>query len=171
MDPVRTIYAAITDANWRSDRQGIPVADEQEAVQKTLAARGICFQTFEAVSVTVNGKEFKGDAENYSARRFVGIDRLYTRDEVIQSMTDDMAGADKFMRGAISSVIEHYREKPADSVHITGLERQGEFIEIKGDEKVFDRTGQQLWPRVAPSVALENTVTTMKKLQLKPGPR
>jgi hypothetical protein len=167
MDPTKTTYAAITDYNFRTS-QGTPVTDEQDAVQKTLAAHGISFQIYEVASVNVGGKELKGDPENFTPRCWVGIDRLYTRDEVIKSMEDDMARADQFMKGAIKSVIGEYKKMSPDSVHITGLERQGEFIEIGKDQKVFDRTGQQIWPKAGPTVAVANTFTTMKKIHLKP---
>ena len=142
MDPVKKTYAAITDYNF-STKMGTPVADEQDAVQKTLASRGISFRMYEVSSVMIGGKELKGEPENYSASCWVGIDRIYTRDEVIQSMRDDMKHADQFMKSAIASVIEHYEQMSPDSVHITGLERQGEFIGIGQDQKVFDREGQQ----------------------------
>jgi hypothetical protein len=161
MEPTKTTYIAITDYNFRTSA-GTPVTDEQDAVQKTLAARGISFKTYDVSSVNVGGKELKGDPENYSPTRWVGIDRIYTRDEVIQSMQADMAGADSFMKSAIKGVIKEYQKMPADSVHITGLERPGEFIEIGKDEKVFDRTGQQVWPKPP--------LTPMKKIQFKaPG--
>lgn len=167
MDPTKTTYAAITDYNFRTS-QGTPVSDEQDAVQKALAAHGISFQIYEVASVSVGGKELKGDPENFTPRCWVGIDRVYTRDEVIKSMEDDMATADGFMKGAIKSVIGNYKQMSPDSVHITGLERQGEFIEIGKGEKVFDRSGQQLWPKPAPSVAVENVFKPMKKIHLKP---
>src|SRR3954462_5242950 len=103
MEPTKTTYPAITDPNCRAS-EGTPVTDEQDAVQKTLAAHGISFQIYEVASVNVGGKELKGDPENFTPRCWVGIDRLYTRDEVIKSMEDDMARADQFMKGAIKSV-------------------------------------------------------------------
>ncbi len=168
MEPVKSTYIAITDYNFRSSR-GTPVTDERDAVQKALAAHGISFQTYEVSSVTLGGKELKGEPENFSPRRWVGIDRVYTRDEVIQSMKDDMARErDSFMKGAIKSVIGEYEKMPADSMHITGLERQGEFITIGKDEKVFDRQGQQVWPPAPPATV--QVIKPLKKIQLKPGP-
>jgi hypothetical protein len=171
MEPKKQLHAFITSGSWDMSRTPVPVDDDFDAAQKTLAARGICFNTCEITTVELDGQTLKGKPENYSARRYVGIDRLFTRDEVIQSMEADMNGAYASMRDAIRSVIEHYREKPADSIHITGLERHGEFIGIGKDEKVFDRKGQQIWPLVAPDMTTEKTFKPMKPLHLRPkGP-
>ena len=170
MEPKKQLYAFITDYNWTVSRTPVPVTDDFDAAQKTLAARGICFNTCEITTVELDGQTLKGKPENYSARRYVGVDKLYTRDEVIQSMEADMGGAYASMRDSIRSVIDHYREKPADSLHITGLERHGEFIGIGTDEKVFDNKGQQLWPVAAPDVTTEKTFKPMKAIHLKKGP-
>lgn len=170
MEPKKQLYAFITDYNWDVSRTPVPVTDDFDAAQKTLAARGICFNTCEITTVELDGQTLKGKPENYSARRYVGIDRLYTRDEVIQSMEADMNGPWASMRGSILSVVEHYKEKPADSIHITGLERQGEFIGIGKDEKVFDRKGQQIWPALPPDITTKNAVKPMKAITLKKGP-
>jgi hypothetical protein len=171
MEPKKQLYAVITKSDWMQSREALAVTDDADAAQKTLAAHGICFNTYEQTTIEMGGKEFKGDPENRSARRYVGIDRLYTRDEVIRSMEDDLSTASGFMQDAIRSVIDVYREKDADSIHITGLERHGEFIDIGKDEKVFDRRGQQIWPAVAPDVSAANDVAPIKKLQLKTVPK
>jgi hypothetical protein len=84
-------------------------------------------------------------------------------------MRDDLVHAGS-MRDAINGVIEHYKQKPADSFHITGLERQGEFIQLGDGDKVFNRQGKQLWPDPLSQPSTLHVVKPAKKLQLKPGP-
>ena len=145
MQPTTKLYARFTDYSWRAGAP-VEIADEADAVAKAASHRAIVFTTFEQTSVTINGKEMKGEPENISPRRYVGIDKVYTRDEVIQSMEDEKKTLSRDWASAINGVIREYKKMPADSLHITGIERQGEFITLKAGEKVFDRKGQQLFP-------------------------
>lgn len=147
MKPVVRKYAAIT-ARGFSRGPTVEITDEQDAVAKTRK-HGICFLTFERECTVVNGKELLGEPQNYSERRYVGLDRLYTRDEVIADLNADT----RFSRKITEEVIEVFQEYPQDSKFITGLERPGEFIRIKDGEKVFNREGRQLWPELPPPAA------------------
>lgn len=153
MEPLAKHFAALTASGFNRGPT-VEIADEKDAVQKALAQHAIAFSTFDVTTVTLSGKEMKGDPENYSKRRYVGIDQLYTRDEVIAVMKSDTSiGAqshhemDEIFREATQSVIAHFKQDPADSAYITGLERPGEFIRLEDGEKVFNRKGQQLWPQ------------------------
>jgi hypothetical protein len=163
MQPTRQTYASITNADFRAGGD-VPVASEQEAVQKTLAARGIYFRTYEVAAVVLDGQELKGKPENYSGRRFVDIERTYTREEVFTAI-EKIFGR----MGPNDSVRQAFMEYPEGSAYITGLERPGEFIRIEEGEKVFNRAGGQIWPLAAPDVTAANAVTPMKKIRLK-GP-
>lgn len=163
MQPTKQTYASITNPDFRAG-EGVLVADERDAVQKTLSARGIYFRTYEVTSVVLDGQELKGKPENYSGRRFVGIERTYTRDEVfteIEKIFGRMGPNDMVRRA--------FMEHPEGAAYITGLERPGEFIRIEEGEKVFNRAGAQIWPVAAPDVTAANNVTPMKKIRLK-GP-
>jgi len=156
MQPVTKTFIAMTAAGFGRGPSNIEVTDEADAVQKTLAQRCIAFNTYDVTSVTLNGQELKGEPENRSGRRYVGIDRLYTRDEVIADMQKPQPGMrsgnrefDQIFADAVRGVIAEFRKHPADAAYITGLERPGEFIRLKEDEKVFDRNGTQLWPKPA----------------------
>ena len=88
---------------------------------------------------------------------YVGIDQLYTRDEVIALMKSDTTfGAsnhremDDIFREAARSVIAHFETHPADAVYITGLARPGEFIQLKDGEKVFQSNEFNLLVSVSP---------------------
>ncbi len=145
MQPTTKTFAQFTDYSWRTSAP-VEITSEAEALQHATARRAILFTTFDQTSVTINGKEMTGEPENRSARRYVGIDKVYTRDEVIQSMEDEKKTLSRDWAAAVNGVIREYKKMPADSLHITGLERQGEFITLKAGEKVFDRTGKQLYP-------------------------
>lgn len=152
MEPVIKHFAALTASGFNRGPT-VEIANEKDAVQKALASHAIAFSTYDVTTVTLNGKEMKGEPENYSKRRYVGIDQLYTRDEVIALMKSDTTFGvqnhremDEIFREAARSVIAHFETHPADAVYITGLERPGEFIQLKDGEKVFNRKGQQLWP-------------------------
>ena len=86
----KKLYARMTNYNWDTT-SGIEIADEKDAVQKALASHAIMFSTYEVTSVTIGGKEMKGEPENFSPRRYIGIDRVYTRDEVVQSRGGEQA--------------------------------------------------------------------------------
>jgi len=157
MPSEKKLFVTVISSDFRISGPPIEIKDEPEAVQQTLQMRGVCFNTFEMESVTLNGKELWGEPENHSKRRYVGIDKIYSRDEVIASMQAEVKNAfDDLMADAIKSVINFYNKMPADSVHITGLERPGEFIQIKSGEKVFNSAGKQIWPPVTPAPARVN---------------
>lgn len=156
MQPVTKTFIAMTAAGFGRGPSNIEVADEAEAVQKTLAQHCIAFNTYDVTSVTLNGKELRGEPENLSGRRYVGIDRLYTRAEVIADLQKPQPGMrggsrefDSIFAEAMRGVVAEFRKHPADAAYITGLERPGEFIRLKDGEKVFDRSGAQLWPKPA----------------------
>jgi hypothetical protein len=151
-------YAVLTYADWHTDRNAIPVSDEQNAVQKALDVGCIAFSTYETTIIELEGEEFKGTPKNRSSRRYVGIDRLYSRDEMFQAM-EKIWGSGYPSPG----VRQAFMEYPEGDVYITGLERAGEFIHVKDTEKVFSRTGQQLWPAPLPDVILANDVTAFQK--------
>ncbi len=150
MQPTTKTYARFTDYSWRTSAP-VEVTSELETLQHATARHAILFTTFDQTSVTINGKEMKGEPENISPRRYVGIDKVYTRDEVIQAMEDEKKTLSRDWASAVNGVIRTYKQMPADSLHITGLERQGEFITLKEGEKVFDRSGAQLFPAVTQS--------------------
>jgi hypothetical protein len=146
-----TIKTYVRPENWNSfiDKTPQEVKDEAEAVQVALARHAVCFRTYEISSVTFNGKELKGEPENFSPRRYVGVDKLYTRDEVAASYEADIPQAfDRMMAGILKRMARETRKMPPDAVYIA-VERPGEFTELHADEKVFDRDGRQLWPKQA----------------------
>jgi hypothetical protein len=158
-------FARLTNGNW--DNGGtIEVANESDAVAQALARHAICFTTFDVTSVTLNGQEMNGAPQNVTPRRYIGVDRIYTTAEVVAEMeaafqeeTEAVARKGKISPdekewlmislSAFRSVIGEYKKKSPSAAHITGLERPGEFIELKEGEKVFDRQGRQLWPKPA----------------------
>lgn len=154
MQPSTKLYAEFTNSSWRVSERNFEIQDEQEAVQRALQTRAICFRIYEITSVNVGGKELKGDPENFSARRYVGMDRVYTRDEVIAAMRAEKPypgwNVEEF-NAATNEVISNFRRKPENAVFIDGLENPGDFTQIKDNEKVFDSRGRQLWPAVQPS--------------------
>ena len=158
MEPRKQAYAIITDGNFRQARDGFPIQSEREAVEKTLAAHGIYFHTYEITSVEINGKVLKSDPENRSPRNFVGISRVYTRDEAIEeriraATSTGNPDIDLLFNENSDSLVRYFKKQPADAVFITGLERDGEYIRLEKGEKVFDGRGRQLWPALpVPSV-------------------
>jgi hypothetical protein len=161
MKPEKQLYVLITRTGWLTAREGVPVKSEQDALEKTRAARGICFSTYEASSVTLNGKTFTGQAENHSPRRYVGIDKIYTREEALEEM--------RSIYGHVGSVEKAFMQHPEKSVYITGLERPGEFIRLKDGEKIYDRKGAQIWPAAvaAPKIEAGRDISVMKPLHIK----
>jgi hypothetical protein len=169
MDPVKKLYAAI-DYGVRQST-GTPVSDEKDAIEKTMSTGGISFRLYETTTVTVGGKELKGDPENFSPTCWVGVERVYSRDDIVQSYKDQMARTDKYMARSIQLKADHFLKKSPDTMHIPGTDtgRGGpDFVEIGRDDKVFDRKGQQLWPKPKPPVL--RVTKPAKKIQLKPGP-
>jgi len=146
MQPLRKTFAQFTNRNWDVRERNVEITSEQDAVDHALKTGSIVFNTYDVATVMAGGRELKGSPENFSQRRYVGVDKIYTRDEVIQAMEDEKKTLTKDWHSAVNSVIAIYKQKPADSLHITGLERPGEFIGLKDGEKVFDRKGQQIFP-------------------------
>lgn len=167
MDPVKKLYASI-DYGARTS-MGTPVTGEKDAVEKAQASGGISFRLYEVTSVTVGGKELKGDPENFSPTCWVGIERVYTRDDVVQSLKDDISRTDKWMARSIQQTLDHHLQKSPDTMYIPGFDqgRGGpKFMPIGKDDKVFDSKGQKIWPKPPPPVL--RVIRPAKKIQLKP---
>jgi hypothetical protein len=134
MQPSKKLLASFTNADWRRAGDDIEVQDDLDAAKAALKIRAICFNTYEIETVTIDGKELKGDPENISKRRYVGIDKIYTK---------------------ANSIVEqsgmNFQQDPAGSAYITGLERPGEFIRLEAGEKVFDSKGRLAWPLQPPA--------------------
>ncbi|MDE1152993.1 MAG: hypothetical protein PW788_10695 [Micavibrio sp.] len=147
MQPLRKTFAQFTNRSWDVRERNVEIKSEQDAVDHALKTGSIVFNTYDVATVMAGGQELKGAPENFSARRYVGVDKIYTRDQVIKEMEDEKVQTlSSSWAAAIDSVIQIYKQKPADSLHITGLERPGEFIGLEDGEKVFDRKGQQIFP-------------------------
>jgi hypothetical protein len=148
---VAQFYNAAFDRRFKQE-----VADEREAVRLSLKSRTFFFDTYEQVSIDLDGQVLTGAPENRSARRYTGIDRLYTTAEVIAQYESELAQTaslrDTFERGiareALAGVIAEYKKKygPEDRF-IPEPGRAGDFIGLSQDEKAFDHMGAQLWPQ------------------------
>ena len=150
MQPSKKLFAEFTGRSWCVSEKDFEIRSEQEAVQHALQISAILFNTYEVTTVTLGGKELKGEPDNFSNRRYVGINKIYTRDEVISFLQQEQPypGWDaKMFHETMESVVDVFKEKSVDEVYITGLERRGEFINIEAGQKVFDKKGQQLWPK------------------------
>lgn len=167
MQPDIKNFAYFTDSNWTQNQEPVEIKDEADAVQMALKNNAICFTMFEVPVVTLNGQELRGEPQNNTGRRYVGFDRLYTRDEVIQHLqsnnsnpfdqmdfidpdfdTDDEL-SDLFAE-ATNDVLNAYKSDPADSVYIYLGGRDEDFSQLKPTEKVFTAQGIALYPPATP---------------------
>ncbi len=157
MTPKTTLIAQFYNASF--DRRGREeVADEQDAVRKGLHRHACLFETFEQTSVDINGKILTGEPQNLSGRRFIGIDTLYTVQDVIASYERDLANVNsirdtfsrQIMRGVLKGMVRTYKKNDPDQIFIAEPGRPGDFIGLKPGEKAFDRSGTQIWPKLEP---------------------
>jgi hypothetical protein len=155
MNPKKTLIAQFYSASF--DRNGaLEVASEQDAVQQSLAQNAFFFETHEIASLSFKGKRLNSDPDNFSGRRFVGIEKLYTKEEVIAQYQKELGQVknlkDAFdrqiAREALRSVIGEYRKKyTEDDRFIAEPGFRGDFIGLKPSEKAYDRKGNQIWPQ------------------------
>lgn len=154
MSFLRKTFASFTNRDWRTSGTE-PVIDEQDAVKKALASGALCFTTYDMASVTLNGQELNGAPENFSARRYVGIEKIYTKADVLAQIDVDeaahiKAGDRAFSAGELKGIYNNLRatfNRSACDAYMSGLERQGEFTSLQAGEKAFDHKGAQIWPQ------------------------
>lgn len=140
---IKEMFAEVTDYSYRRGKP-FSVGSEQKAVAETLKMNGMCFSTYEVESVFVDGKKMSGAPAKYSGVRYVGIDRVYTLAEAIDEMKKDMDICPDGTKWAIQNMQQNH--KPTDCF-VTGLERSGEFTPLSDGQKVFNRQGEQIWPK------------------------
>jgi hypothetical protein len=181
MQPDIKKFAYFTDSNWTQSREPVEIKDEKDAVQIALQNHAICFTLFDVPIVTLNGQEFKGEPQDFTGRRYVGFERLYTRDEVIQHLQsntnnpfDQMDFIDPefdadgelsdLFADATNDVLNAYKRDPADSIYIYLGGRDEDFSQLKPTEKVFTAQGIALYPPAAPIPAPQAGIIKSPKI-------
>ena len=156
MTPKKKLVAEFYNAHFNRVTK-TEVSDEHDAIRIGLHQRHYFFNTYEQVSLDLDGQTLTGKPENYSGRRFLGVDRLYTRDEVIAQYENDLKNLNQTMRDefsrsiareALTGVIGEYKSRyGAADRFIPEPGRPGDFIGLRDNEKAFDMRGNQIWPQ------------------------
>lgn len=127
----------------------VDIKDEDEAVMMALKQGAMAFRTHEAISVTIDGKEKRSPGQNYSGTRYVGIDRVFTRDQVLELIQAGPVGVSanaKAFNRAARAETKPYRSMDKDTVFIPDPQSPNNFLRLAYDEKVYNRQGKQVWP-------------------------
>ncbi len=149
------LYAQYQDHTYARTKP-VEIDSEQDGVDK--AGSSPRFYTYEITTLEHNGKTYKGEQENASAWIYTNVEKVLTLDDVIAVFEADAAAAkaspalrDEFAKsievGAIESVIKNYRNtKSPDALFVPERGRSSEFIEIKPEDKAYNKAGQRVWP-------------------------
>jgi hypothetical protein len=163
-------FAAFNNWNHSIDTTPVEIKHEADAVQEALHRSALYFITYDVQSIDIGGKTLTGEPENVSPRCFVNVDDVYSKDDVVSHYEEEIKNAadealniaaeqaagknvtrsrieNNDMKGRVfSSLRDTFNQKAADSAFIC-VERPGEFLSLEAGEKVFDRKGQQIWPK------------------------
>ena len=152
------LYAQYSDHNYGNGKTE-EVSDLQTAVNKGLEIRSPRFKTFEKTIAEIDGEVLEGQPKNQSANIYVGVGQVFSLDDVIAkheqeyeaSMSSPSWVSAQFSHTmhirAIQSVVESLKAKEPDTKFIAEGGQRGDFIELNEGEMVFDREGEQLWPK------------------------
>lgn len=152
------LYAQYSSANFgRGTTEA--VADLQDAVNKGLEIGSPRFKTFERAFVEIDGEVLEGKPKNPSADIYLGVNKLYSRDEVIAAQRAEVASVEnsprynsaqmsqQFALQALDRVIETFSKKDPSAVFIAEPGgRSGEFIELREGESAYNSNGMRVFP-------------------------
>ncbi len=152
MPTEKTLYACFSARN-RSLGAPVPVASERDAVWMGMGLDATNFTTFEIASAAQG-------PENFSGRRFLNVDRLYTSADVIGVLEAELAGfanlKGRFNKATVTrawkATIRAYKDDPPGTLHIANPDNEEEeahFIKLTPMEKAFDKNAALLWPLTA----------------------
>ena len=162
MRMIKKIFATFTNHQWTSMGGKTEVRDEAEAVAEALKNHALYFETHEVeIAISDSGKQYKGDPENKSGRNYVGIrvENILSRDDVIKYFqaefntvaAKDNPTADDLRKMKIAEdLTREFAKDSSAGYYMSGLERPGEFTPLYADNKVFDGTGKQIYPKRVP---------------------
>lgn len=152
------LYAAYAEQDY-SNGDVLEVADFEDAVHHGLVIGAPRFKTYETTVVEVDGEVLEGQPKKNSEFVYLGVDQVFSLDDVIAkheqeyeaSMSSPSWVSSQFSHTmhvqAIQSVVENLKAKSPETTFIAEGGQRGDFIELKEGEMVFDREGQQLWPK------------------------
>lgn len=158
MQPQTKLYAQYTDHNYGLKGDAVEVSNLEQAVQVGLDKGSPRFKTFEITSVEIDGEVLKGEPKNFSESIYVGVDQILSLADVINAHEMEIADLESnenlrdaqmtqhFAIQAHESVVFRMKTKDPSTKFIPEAGRSPDFIELKEDDMVFDRNGQQLHP-------------------------
>lgn len=150
------LYAQYTDQNY-GNGETIVVSDLQDAVHFGLVTGAPRFKMFEQTVAEIDGETLKGEPKNHSANIYLGVDQVYSRDQVIdirnkeleeeraKTLQDDFSQAMSVQ--SLRNLIGHLYQKDQSTRFIPEHGQRGGFIELDEGEMVFNRQGEQLHPK------------------------
>lgn len=151
---IKKTFVQFADSDSIVSQTDILFTNEEDAVDRALQTRALYFQTYEGEYLKVFEDYFVANhPENYSARRYVGVDKIYTRDEAIRSIaeqectaiqqTGGFLGAER-IADIFNKAAAPFAQDAPDTGYIA-MARAGTFSRVVKGEKVFDRSGKQIY--------------------------
>lgn len=143
--------------NFQCDPCGeIEIQNIDDVLKETDQKPVFRFKTYELPVAEIEGKELKGDPENFSGWHYPDIRKVYTLAEVIAEMEEEIRTSkepdtltDSFEgipKSVLISVLERFKEKDPACGFIPEPGRPGDWVELKAGDKAYNPNGEQIWP-------------------------
>ena len=152
MTPLRKQFARFT--NYRGDTTpAYEIPDEAAAVKHALHTGAMFFTMHDVESVVINDRELKSDPFNQSGKRYTGIHKISSVEDVLADVALREKESLKTSRDpavtkeAFRMLRSAFNKRAADAVYIIGHGRPGEYTVLGANEKAFDHAGRQIWPK------------------------
>lgn len=178
-DPVVKTFAQFDKADYGRG-PSLEITDVQQAVDYGIKNNCSRFRLYETSSMAVGGKTMTSEPEFKPGSYKLFVDKIMTAGEIVAFYEKKLADSAEARRiyarsyglatqaQANAHMRDTFREYPANKPYYDDpFGRGDEFSSLGPDDFAFNRTGQQLWPVPAPSVAVDHKVTAMKTLKLK----
>lgn len=175
--PVVKTFAQFDGADNRRG-PSVEITDVQQAVDYGIKNGCSRFRIYEQAFRSIDGKTMTDEPEYKPGSYKLFIDNIMTAADIVAYYDQRMA-ADrrKDLKLDIDARIDaqvnggmrdHFKTFPANKIFYDNPFGRGkEYCSIEAGDVVFNRAGQQLWPVVTPSVAVDHAVTPMKKLRFR----
>lgn len=154
MNAETKLFAAYQDSYYGT-KEGVEVADEQDAVQQ--AGPGVTrFSLYEQTSQVVDGETLTGKPKNHTPYIYINVNKVLSLQDVIAYHKNELAAEEahtlndafsKSMRvAAIKDVIAHLEKNDPATCFVPDAGGRGDFIRLKDGEKAYDAQGKLVWP-------------------------
>lgn len=137
-------WAKIYDRDFQH-KETIEIKSDTDAVNYCIKTEALFFQTY-----TKRALKARKSILNESKNQYVGIERLYTTDELIIELEKDTSNADTIrqcegLRAQLPQGARYFRIPSRTDGAVAQYE-----VSVPG-EKFFDKIGKQIWPASSPS--------------------